>query len=393
MNSLYDVGGSDIGYSKVSEIRPDGAKSVYKFTNFDDRPDEAPNVYYEWESSYLDGYIKKFKIVKVAKKSNAFPFSDLTYRGWERGLLKDISHFDSKGNLAMRVVNNYDFDVAEKKRITAMKIDKNLEDRLEIAEYDLISKPVYLKSSITYQPATNEPLDLLVNSTFYEYEEDHNQMKSQRSTDSDGSIFETTYTYPFDFELFITPVDDPITKSVKWFIDNHVNSIPLEVRQYKSGKIVGSALSIFKNFNGNPLQVYLYKSLALEINKPLLQTEFVPFKVGFGEPAVFDIHYNTDVPIVENIAYDEVGNILNSVENGLITTSFQYNYYKNLLTSKTTNGITKSYTHIPLIGISLVTEDNGFSTTYEYDAFGRLQWVIDHKGHRVKKYEYSFVNP
>ena len=51
-----------------------------------------------------------------------------------------------------------------------------------------------------------------------------------------------------------------------------------------------------------------------------------------------------------------------------------------------------SYTYQPLVGVSSITDAGSKTTTYEYDANGRLRTVKDHLGNILKEYQYNVTN-
>lgn len=117
---------------------------------------------------------------------------------------------------------------------------------------------------------------------------------------------------------------------------------------------------------------------------------------------------NTD-PVREEISfaeYDDYGNLLKYKEkNGLTTTLSYYTDFTNnkgylhLPSQKKMGGGTTgtdladktitSYTYLPLIGLSTITDPNGKVTTYNYDSFNRLQSISDQDG-TLKTYAYNY---
>lgn len=51
-----------------------------------------------------------------------------------------------------------------------------------------------------------------------------------------------------------------------------------------------------------------------------------------------------------------------------------------------------SYTYIPLVGVSTITDPRGQKMTYHYDAFNRLQYVKDSQGNILKEHKYNYKN-
>ena len=53
-------------------------------------------------------------------------------------------------------------------------------------------------------------------------------------------------------------------------------------------------------------------------------------------------------------------------------------------------GYVTTYTFMPLIGMTSIKLPNGWTTTYEYDGFGRLTRVVDHNGHTISTNSYNY---
>jgi YD repeat-containing protein len=54
------------------------------------------------------------------------------------------------------------------------------------------------------------------------------------------------------------------------------------------------------------------------------------------------------------------------------------------------NAMVTTYTYIPLVGLATVTDPRGYTTTYDYDSFGRLAKVFDAAGNQLSTNEYHF---
>lgn len=142
-----------------------------------------------------------------------------------------------------------------------------------------------------------------------------------------------------------------------------------------------------------------------------------------GEPT-YHSSYNTEVFLNE---YDNFGNLLQYTPKDGVVKSFIWGYNKTfpvaqienatLQEIKTALGVTTipdlgtgglissqitslriglpkalvtTYTYDPLIGLTSQTDPNGITSYYQYDSFGRLQYIKDDDGRILKSYEYNY---
>ncbi len=119
---------------------------------------------------------------------------------------------------------------------------------------------------------------------------------------------------------------------------------------------------------------------------------------GFGN-VVYLWGYNKQYLIAEivNATYSDVQYALGCTTDNLMAQLESQNtpdivgirqkldaYFKNSMVQITT------YTHIPLVGMTIKTDPRGVMTSYEYDTFGRLVNVKDHFGKTIQHYQYKY---
>ncbi|CAH0336532.1 hypothetical protein FVB9288_02238 [Flavobacterium sp. CECT 9288] len=112
-----------------------------------------------------------------------------------------------------------------------------------------------------------------------------------------------------------------------------------------------------------------------------------------GTPVSIIWGYNKTQPIakIENATYAQVQQYeanLQALSNGIDENSLIAAL--NALRTNLPNAMISTYTHIPLVGVSTITDPKGLKTTYEYDAFNRLKWVKDQDGNVLQKYCYNY---
>ena len=62
----------------------------------------------------------------------------------------------------------------------------------------------------------------------------------------------------------------------------------------------------------------------------------------------------------------------------------------NTLRTQLPNAMVTTYTYKPLVGVKSIVDPGYKTTTYEYDAFGRLQAIRDHNEKLIEQYDYHY---
>ena len=146
--------------------------------------------------------------------------------------------------------------------------------------------------------------------------------------------------------------------------------------------------------SGTNTSAYLSDVEVAKLNGNL--TSFSAFAMSGSNAFTKDSRYFTHMSFLD---YDNYGNVLLQRDRQGVQTRYTWGsiYNHSLLTSKEVgynSGLsqTTTYTHLPLIGMSTMTDARGLITYYEYDIYERLIRVKDHDLNTIEEYEYNMIN-
>lgn len=248
--------------------------------------------------------------------------------------------------------------------------------------------------------------DSIYNATNYYYDSPYHELLTRKETSGSNKDINTTkYYYPQDL------ISEPLMSTL--VAKNRVNPL-IKTEEYVNGIKTAEEKTIYKEdaTTGNlllPKWLYASKfpnslpSLAnigqleqkmtydlYDINGNVLQ-----YTPDGGVPTVIIWGYKKTLPMVkiENAIFSSLPFSLISEtqtasngnnENTLIT---KLNDLRNALP----NSMITTYTYVPLIGISSITDPKGYTTYYTYDNSNRLQYIKDHDLNIVQRYCYNYL--
>lgn len=229
-----------------------------------------------------------------------------------------------------------------------------------------ICRKIYLFPDVMTQEVTKDYSsgDSLVTTKSYLYD-DKLRVTKETIDDSQGIHHFTRYTYPDNLSI---PYPYPIFQLQRMNCIGH----PIETFSgYIKDDIeyvTNGVVEEYKNINyivhgGHRFHPYLYKTLSLALTEPI--TDYQPMS-NSGYAITYDPHYKLDCEY-----HFDLQNRLTFIQPvGQLPTTYTWNgIYPS---SKTTGNQTWTYTHIPHVGISSITDPRGVTTYYDYDSFGRL---------------------
>lgn len=260
------------------------------------------------------------------------------------------------------------------------------------------TKTLHIQSSIEDYGS-----QVISNSTEYFYEgNNHNQATRIVSINSKGEQTTIKNYYPSDNEVINNPYMSNLVGqnriATPVLSENYLNEDDTSL-----GTLMNKQETEFDNSTSST-NLVLLKNLKTQKGEDSLNLEKRVIYEKYddsGNPTQYknsdDIStciiwgYNEQYPVakVENATYSEIEALNNfgsgfTLGDGGLSTS----QISDLLLL--TNAMVTTYTYDPLIGVTSITDPKGYTTYYQYDDFGRLEFVKDHNGNILSNTNYKY---
>jgi YD repeat-containing protein len=264
---------------------------------------------------------------------------------------------------------------------------------------------------------------IVVEQTYGYANNDYLYPKTLTTTNSNGATTITHYTYPKDYDVGTSPTNS-VAQGIKLLKDRNVAAVIEEYTEVQPGNVIKSGqFTTYKTDKPLPENIYSLNTIASA-------GSFSPATItssSHAKSSAYNLKSTADL-------YDQFGNIRQMTDKtGNITTVILYSYggrfpiavIKNATYSAVTSAILggdaaindfasgystdgqvnsflsslrsslplaliTTYTHDVAFGVTSQTDENGRTTYYTYDAFGRLQLIKDKDGNVVKTFEYKY---
>ena len=369
--------GQHIGYSEVVEKLPNGSYTISQFTSLLDSAYCNTPMQYGW---------------------GCYPLLRHSAKDHYRGKLKRRSAFDAQGRLMHDEITTYESLMNTERAVRGIHYE---EKGFSALEPDGSALPIYHSEGSKYKVYYHkllkkdrviidvDPINHTLHKTAQSFSyNSEGQLKKQVQTVSErGQNDNLSMTYQYVWET--NPVFK--TKNYLAYIASTIkarndHSVEIYSNQYALNDSTPYLKSVsFSNGNGPIHQLYECFSVDRKGNPVSVVRKGIPYVYLWGHD------YNTPVAEIAGVTGTEVDQKLGFQSTKAPEHAYHVQDKISLLRSQIPSAAITSYTFIPHIGITSMTDPSGKTTYYHYDLYGRLKGLQDTHHKNIKTFAYSMA--
>ncbi len=243
---------------------------------------------------------------------------------------------------------------------------------------------------------------------FYDTNAKHTNVIRTTTIGSEGETLETKTYYPEDITSTSALLEGGNLSSAEYQQidklkkdDQHRPATPIQTVTREDGTIVSIQRTLYDTF-GNA--VYPSEGKFSKGNSLFTYAEYHDYTDGRpthlskedGPDVSYVWGYNKQYPVakIENATYAAVlatGVNLTTLNSLTSSEAAKKNELEKIRTGLP-NALITTYTYDPMIGVTSITDPRGYTMTYEYDVFNRLEYVRDANGDLISENTYNYKN-
>ena len=182
---------------------------------------------------------------------------------------------------------------------------------------------------------------------------------------------------------------------------NQISS-PIYTKNYEDGVLLSSLQNVYKEYHTDMIKMKEVKTKKTtditerRVNYVHYDTSCNPVEVNQedGAPVTYLWGYNQTYPVakIENATLAEVATALNTTTTVLLEDGITNLSSLNNLRTALPNAFVSTYEYDLLAGVTTMTDPRGYTTTYQYDDYNRLQAIRDADNRLLSDYQYHYKN-
>lgn len=262
---------------------------------------------------------------------------------------------------------------------------KDLHDVFPYREVNISRRPI---ETISYKQGVTSTQEI-------EYD-NYTQVKKQTTTTSEGEITSQELFYPYSSEI----------ASESQYQDMVVSNIitkPVMTKTTQDGVLLATQKTNFTQVQNGYKPINIESAKANDTLEKRISFERYDTRGNIqevkniaGEYTSFIWGYEGKylVAKVVNARFNNANSGINTFILNYPSSDLELQTELNKIRTNNPDALVTTYTHIPLVGITSVTDPRGYTMYYQYDAQNRLEFIKDQDGKIYSKneYHYSIIN-